>query len=99
MNRVLTFAVTGLLATGLGLSPMSARADQTPTGKSVTPAPAASTVSPGITSTQAGTQSAPTPEKKNDKAAATSGSTNAATSGTTAPASNGPATKIPAKGS
>ena len=99
MNRVLTLAVTGLLATGLGLSPMSAHADQTATGKSGTPAPAASMVSPGAVSAQSGTQSTSTTAKKDNKVTATPGSTNAATSGTTAPVSTGPATKTPAKGS
>ncbi len=98
MNRVLTLAVTGLLATGLGLSPMIARADQAVTSKSVTPTPAASMISPSAASPQSGTQSTSTNAKKDDKVTATPGATNAATSATTAPVSNVPATKAPAKG-
>jgi hypothetical protein len=99
MKRVLTLAATGLLATGLGFSPMSARADQAATGKSVTPAPAASVVSPDVAKTSPGTPAASTSVKKDDKVTATPGSAHAVTPGTTAPVSNGSAIKTPAKGS
>ena len=95
MKRVLSLTTTGLFVAGLALVPMSVRADQTVTGgKSVVPAPAASTATPGTASmatpgaasTSSGTQTSAT-VKKDDKKVIT------------IPAAGGSTVQTPAKGS
>jgi hypothetical protein len=80
MKRVLTFATTGLFLTGLALLPLSARAEDAATGKSVTPAPTASTMTPAKAPVAGGVQTSTAPVKKDDgKVTATPGSTVAKT--------------------
>jgi hypothetical protein len=82
MKRVMSFATTGLFVTGLGMLPMTARADQAVTGdKSVTPAPATATVAPGKTTATTTAQPATPAVKKDDKkvTATPSGATPATT--------------------
>ena len=92
MKRVMSFATTGLFVTGLALLPMTVRADQTVTGKSVTPAPAAATMTTGkSTTTTTAVPPVTSPVKQDDKKVT-------ATPSGAVPVTGGTAVKTPAKG-
>jgi hypothetical protein len=92
MKRVLTLATTGLFVTGLALLPISGRADPAAAdGKSVTPAPAVTTMTPGKTTSLPSAQPTTASVKKDDKKVT-------ATPSVAPPSAAGTAVKTPAKG-
>jgi hypothetical protein len=91
MKRVLTLATAGLFMAGLAVLPMSAWADQMATGgKSVTPTPSASTMTPAAPLTS-GVQTSTVPAKKLNKVTS-------APTGATTPLPSGTTVKTPVKG-